>query len=175
VGRTHVAELARRPGAIGLRARQLIASPKTAESWLEVYLIDLVGTLKIQDSTPYLLDVVGQDGDLVNERAADALGKLGSAALAAEIANCYADATDAFQTYTPGGLSSMRSPEAEAALVRIFEITSEDLDRNTFVADDLCDMCTTAALPILIDQIQCGQYQPGITNEESSRNPKTPD
>ena len=142
---------------------QLIASAKTAESWLEVYLIDLVGALRIQDATPYLLDVVGQDGDLVNERAADALGKLGSAALAAEIADRYADATGAFQTYTPGGLSSMRSPEAEAALVRILEVTRNDLDRNTFVADDLCDMCTTVALPTLIDQVERGQYEPGVT------------
>ncbi len=158
-----VDELARRPGAIGLRAMQLIASGKTAKSWLEVYLIDLVGTLKIQDATPYLLDVVGQDGDLVNERAANALGKVGSAALAAEIADRYADASDAFQTYAPGGLSSMRSPEAETALARILEITRTDSDRNTFVADDLCDICTTVTLPTLIEMIERGQYEPGVT------------
>ncbi len=158
-----VDELAKHPGEVEVRALELISSPKTADSWLEVYLIDLVGTLRVQDAIPFLFNAVGQDGDLVNEHAADALGKIGTAELAAEIADRYAEATDDFQRYTPSALASMRSPAGETALVRVLDITSNDPDRNTFVADDLCDMCTTVAFPTLLDKIERGQFEPGIT------------
>ena len=122
-----------------------------------------MGELRLEVAVPFLLEIVSRDGDLVNEHAAAAIGQIGTATLAAEIADRYAEATDDFQRYTPSGLASMRSLDAEAALMRILDLTSHDPDRTTFVADDLCDMCTTVAFPMLLDRIEHGQFEPGIT------------
>jgi len=141
----------------------LIAAPKTAGSWLEVYFIDLAGRLQLEAAIPFLLDVIGEDGDLVNEHAARALGMIGTSALAAEIADRYTDSSETFQIYTPSGLASMRTNEAESALVRILGICRDNSERATAVADELCEIATTVALPTLLDMVEKGDFEPFMT------------
>jgi hypothetical protein len=93
-----------------------------------------------------------------------AFGRISSDDLATQIAESYPNATEPFRVYVPGALSAMRSPAAEAALARILPLLDDELDRATFVADDLCDLATTVAYPGLVERVEDGRFAPFVTS-----------
>ena len=145
------------------RAMELFAKEATRDSWLEVFLIELVGKLRHEPAAAHLFDVVGRGGDFMKERAAHALGRIATDAVAREIVERYPAATEEFQIYVPNGLASMRTPGAESALVGILRLVEDDAERATFVADDLCDLATTHAFSKLVAWVEAGRFMPGIT------------
>jgi hypothetical protein len=159
-----VEALARFPDESTARLMELFAKEETRDRWLEVFLVDLAGELRHEPAAPHLLDIVSRDGDFVNERAAGALGRISSDDLVAQITERYPNATEPFRVYVPGALSAMRSSAAEAALARILPLLDDDLDRATFVADDLCDLATTVAYPGLVERVEDGRFAPWITS-----------
>jgi hypothetical protein len=80
-----VEALARFQDDSAARAMDLFAKEETRDRWLEVFLVDLAGELRHEPAAPHLFDVVSRDGDFVNDRAALALGRIATDAVAAQI------------------------------------------------------------------------------------------
>lgn len=158
-----VRAIARHPEQAAARGLEVLSGqrPRAAvEANMELLAVEIFDRVRYPGPLAPLLRILGEDGDYANERAADALVRVGTpevvAALAARLPG-----TDAFFDYAPGAIARIRRPESEALLLRLLEAET-DLYRRTDLAMYLLDLCPTSAeaLGIVEEMVEEGEYDP---------------
>jgi hypothetical protein len=107
-----------------------------------------------------VLQIAGDDaGDFANERAVDALVRLGTPEVVAAVEAGLPSRTDAFRVFAPSVLARIKRPASEDAFVRLIE-REDGLVDPTFVAMHLCKLATTSreALGVIEQMVVVGAY-----------------
>jgi hypothetical protein len=128
------------------------------EANMELLAVELFGRIRYPGPLEPLLRLLGEEGDYVNERVADALVRVGTPEVVAAVASGL-PGTEPFLTYAPGVIARIRRPESEAVLLRLLEAET-DLYRRTELAMYLLDLCATSAeaLGLVEQMVEDGAY-----------------
>jgi hypothetical protein len=141
VPRDLVGALKRFPELAGPRCLEVFRSAPTLP-WLHVHAIELAGAIRLSEAIAHLLDVIGGEGDYVNDRATDALVSIGSADVVLRVAERFPGGGSVFRMYAPAVLERIKRPESEAAVLELFRKEEDPFDRARF-ARGLFKLCTT--------------------------------
>jgi hypothetical protein len=141
--------------------------PETrAGFWWETFASMLFGRVRLPALEERLLAIVGdEDGDFGNDRAVDALVRVGTPEVIAAVEERLPSSGPTFALYALGVLARIKRPESEAALVRLLGRDDVPCD-PTVVAMHLCDLCTTSreALGGIERMVLEGDYDPMLVD-----------
>jgi hypothetical protein len=162
-----VRALAAYPERAGERALASLPGPAPeddAASWMEAFAVLIFGRVPMPALAAGLLDILGVDVDLyLNERASDALVRLGTPEVVEAIEQRLPGSTRPFSTYGAGVLSEIKIPESEAACLRLLE-RSADVRTRTQYASCLYHLCasTPEAFAAIAAMVLTGRYDPEL-------------
>jgi hypothetical protein len=160
-----VRALAAHPERAGERALAILRGPAPTSdvtSWEETFSVLIAERVPLPAFDARLLDILGQQGDVyLNERAGDALVRLGTPAVVAAIEERIHGEASRFQIFGRGVLSQIKIPEAEAACVRLLGRSAALLERTEY-ACCLYYLCasTPEALGAIAAMVFTGRYDP---------------
>jgi len=141
VPRDLVGALKRFPELAAPRCLEVFRSAPTLP-WLHVHAIELAGAIRLSDAIAHLLDVIGGEGDYVNDRATDAVVSIGSSDVVLRVADRFPAGSPVFRMYAPAVLERIKRPESETAVLELFRKEEDPFDRARF-ARALFKLCTT--------------------------------
>ena len=163
-----VRALAAHPERAGERALAILRGPVPADdvaSWEETFSVLIFERVPMPAFDARLLDIHGvQDGDLyLNERATDALVRLGTPEVVAAVEQRIPGATSAFQIYGRGVLTQIKIPESETACLRMLGRSAGVRDRTEY-ASCLYHLCasTPEAFGVIAAMVLMGRYDPEL-------------
>ena len=154
-----VEALARHCQAAGALVSDYLSGPRRAEEWMELFVVQLAGALRHEPVTDRLLELLGDDGDLMVEDAVLALARIGTPAVIEGVEAYYRGAEWGPRLSATSVLGRIKRPESEAALMRLMQ-TETDTGLLTSVAMYLCDLCTTEGLEPIRRIIVEDRYDP---------------
>ena len=162
--------LARRPDLAADRAVALLRD-ESVRDWREVMVADLAGEMRLRtpEAIEALIDKLGdEEADILWETAGEALVRVGDPAVVARLAERFGPAEWGFKISAAGVLGRIKTPEAEAAVLRLLP-GEADREVVTFLASSLLDLCPTDrdALESVRRIILEERYEPGTADLKS--------
>ncbi len=142
VPRDLVGAMKRFPELASPRCLEVFRSAPSMPPWLHVHAIELAGEIRLSEATEHLLEVIGGEGDYVNDRATDALVSIGTADVAVRVAERFASGGAVFRMYAPAVLERIKRPESERIVLDLFRKEEDPFDRAR-LARGLFKLCTT--------------------------------
>jgi hypothetical protein len=125
------------------------------ESFMELYLCELVGELKLDAGLPFLLRCLAKENELLNEEASEALVKLGTAETVQALEALYPQGTPDFRIYAANVLMNIKLPEAEMALIGLWRNEADPVIA-AILAAGLCKLLSVQAIPLIREMIYQG-------------------
>lgn len=123
--------------------------------WDDVYLCCLAGELKNDDNIEFLLDSLENGEDLLCEKAAEALSRIGSPRVIRETADRFARADLGFKIFAGGVFEGMQTEDCETAVIKL--LTGErDVTAKTVLADALCGMFSEKGITSCLNMLRDG-------------------
>lgn len=166
-GELLVKELAKRPDLNPAEVLERLHRAKENDSWYElIYLTMLAGQLKLNEAIPLFVDQLGSESDYLAEATVDALVRIGTKQVIAEIERRFPDSEWDFCLFAGNVLARSKLPESEQALMRLLPI-EQDRSIATVLADGLCKQLSTDGIPLVIQQIERGYDSMMLSLEES--------
>jgi hypothetical protein len=162
-----VRALAAHPERAGERALAILRGPAPASdvaSWEETFSVLIFERVPMPAFDARLLDILGQEGDLyLNERATDALVRLGTPEVVAAIEQRIPGDSMAFLIYGRGVLAQIKIPESEATCLRLLGRSAALPDRTEY-ASCLYHLCasTPEAFGAIAAMVLAGLYDPEL-------------
>ncbi|WP_406686192.1 SEC-C metal-binding domain-containing protein [Rossellomorea vietnamensis] len=131
-----------------------------------VYTVYMAGEIREESVIPQLVNLFKDEEaeDLLLEEVANALVKIGTDQVVREVEKVALYGNTYF--YTLDVLGRIKSPEAEQALLRLFDQT-DDLTAKTLIADYLCQQLSAEAIPKIEALIEEGYDENMLCLEES--------
>jgi hypothetical protein len=162
-----VRALTAHPESAGERALAILrgAAPTSdVASWEETFSVLIFERVPMPAFDARLLDILGHDGDLyLNERASDALVRLGTPEVVTAIEQRIPGGTSPLRIYGRGVLSQIKIPDSEVACLRLLG-RSANLRERTEYATCLYHLCasTTEAFGAIAAMVLTGRYDPEL-------------
>lgn len=128
-------------------------------SWLEIFLVNLAGARRVQETVPLLVQKYWIDTSFLLERCSDALAKIGDPEAVRLIGEAYPEAEWRFRNYTSSFLGRIKSPVSEATLTRLLASES-DVTLRTSLCLGLLNLFSRDALEIVRREILAERYDP---------------
>ena len=143
--------------AAGRALDRLRGGPR--DDWMEIFCVRLLGELRHAPAAEVLIERLLEDADVLRERVADALTRIGTADVVRRIEAFYPGKEWHVRLYTDDPLARIKRPESEAALLRLIgDEKDEDLAGN--LAASLCELCTMDGLEVVRRIILEERYDP---------------
>jgi hypothetical protein len=155
--------------AVAERATQLASAP--SDDCRDIFAIDVLAELRHRPALDMLVARfidANEDDDVEHETLMVAIPRVGGADAVYDIEPPFADiGLPAYLNYGIGLLGRIKHPDAEAALIRIFDRTPNPDDR-TYIAMALTSLITTDALPRLRDIVLAKEYDSRVIDLDRS-------
>lgn len=126
----------------------------------------LAGDLRLKEAIPFLMDNLRIDGDLICERAVDALSKIGTEEVVKGIRDCFLHEDWHFRLYATGVLGRIKLPASEEAIMQLLPLVDE-VDIATSLSDCLCKLLSDKGVPVVKELIDEGYDRQILSLEES--------
>lgn len=132
-------------------------------SWLEIFLIDLVGHCRVKAAIPVLMDKFMVDGEISLERVSLALGRIQDPEIPLLIKARYFNEPEHFRIYAGGCLERFYHPNAGSALLEL--APKEELEwLRTSMLSGLCGIFDHQGLELVLDVARRGDYDRHIAD-----------
>ena len=143
----------------------LLTDPETKESWLESYLIDLVGFRRLGEAIPALVDMLRGDEASLPDNCSQALARIGHPEIVRRIRSCYAAESWSFRDSSAGLLGEIKHPESETAILAFLE-EEKDIDIRTELCHGLCQLFSERGVEVVRQEVDDGYRGWIVTLEE---------
>lgn len=143
---------------------EALRSKKAQGQWIQVWLTDLIGEMKITESIPDIVDQLTIDSDYLLESSMYALGKIGDPIACDLIERRYHNETDCFKIYAAGVFEMIHFPKSIELLIKVFRQEDDD-DQKILLIGSILDMNSKKGFSSVINAII--QYE-----EEFEYNPE---
>jgi uncharacterized protein YecA (UPF0149 family) len=137
-------------------------SQETTDYHFELYMVQIAGGLKIQETVPYLFRILIDSDflDIVNDECTRALGKIGGREVVGQVELLYPNYKD-IRPQLASILESIPYNYSEDLVIRLLK-NEADIENKTFLAESLCGMFSLKAAGLIIEIIENEQYAPSI-------------
>ncbi|MDW7650385.1 MAG: SEC-C metal-binding domain-containing protein [Bacillota bacterium] len=132
----------------------------------ENYLTLLAGELRLKAAIPFLFEKLRIDADLLCEKAAESLVKIGTDDVVLQLKDSFLQETSSFQIFTASIFGRIKSAECERALLDIIPKTEDNLIQ-TILADCFCNLISEKGIPFVRELIYTGYDRSLLSLEES--------
>lgn|GEM_PF-1996556 len=146
--------------------RQGIRNFEEKQSWLGIFLVDLIGERRISEAVPDLLHLIHSqsESDYLLERAMKALVKIGDLEIVRLVQSLFPTADQTFQLWSCDLLASIKREESVDAILALLEVV-KDVTMRTFLCIALGSLFSERAIPVIEQQIQSGYDNTLVTLE----------
>jgi hypothetical protein len=126
-------------------------------TWLEIFLVDLAGEMRLEQAIPLIVKKLHLGGDVLSEACVDALGKIGTDAVAEAITEGWQEADWDYRLYAT---SALEKAHADATVRKCFELLplDKDLDIKTKLADALLAQFAEEGIEPVREMVQNRRY-----------------
>jgi hypothetical protein len=152
-----VCALALHPDRSAARCSEVFADSSLNDTLLHTFAVELAGVIRLEAATPHLLDLLAGNGDYLNDRAVDALVRIGTPDVARQTASRFFESTDIYRIYAPAVLDNIKLAESETAALGLLRETQDFEDRSR-LALTLFSLCTTEGFDDLHRITATGDY-----------------
>lgn len=141
-----------------------LSHEKTDNYHLELYLVELAGRLKIEETVPFLFRIFKETDpmSIVHDQLINVLGMIGTVQVVNGIENLYHSKKD-LRNGLASVLKYIPHDYSEDCGIRLFK-SEKEVSTKTFLASSLCDIFSIKAADIILHMIKNKQYEPIITN-----------
>jgi hypothetical protein len=130
------------------------------------YLAKMAGELRLAESVPFLIPLLGDYNDVLSENVGDALVRIGTVEVIENIEQKFSEEEWDFCLFAAGVLGRIKRQESEQAIMRLLPVEL-DLGIATNLADGLCKLLCKEGIPLVVDQIKQGYDTMMLSLEES--------
>lgn len=150
-------ELANRPDLSKRVIRQYLEVdyPEDYDGYDDIYACELAGLLRMEEYIPQLIKYLHSDADLLLEKAAVALTRIGTLDVIRAIQREFQSADWSFRLFAGGVLGTIKHPVAEQTMLQLIQSESDDSIR-TILAANLCNILSVEGIPIIKQVIADG-------------------
>ena len=142
----------------------LLKSPDNEHSWLEIFLIDLVGERRVHETISILVDKFRIDTDYMLERCSEALAKIGDPESVRLIRNAFPNESWSYRLYTSSLLGKIKVQESEDAIIALLE-SEGDTTIRTNLCLGLCKLFSRRGVDVVRQEIR-KQYDSSLVELE---------
>jgi hypothetical protein len=116
-----------------------------ALTWLEIFLVQIAGTMRYEPAIPLIIKKFLIDGELLNEECRKALTKIGTDAVVRAVRDAYPQAPNHFRLYSAEILGDIHSDLVVSAGLELLPLEL-DPELRTWLAIALVDQFSTEAI-----------------------------
>jgi hypothetical protein len=116
-----------------------------ALTWLEIFLVQMAGSMRFEPAIPLIITKFLVDGDVLNEECDKALTKIGTDAVVRAVRDKYPQAPHHFRLYSSGIFGDIHSDLAVSAGLELLALEL-DLVMRMWLANALVDQFSTEAI-----------------------------
>lgn len=142
-----------------------LGMPDEVGSWLEIFLIKLVGVRRIREAIPLLTERFKIDTDFMLERCNDALAQIGDPEAVRLVRAEFLAQNWNYRLYSNGVFSHIKHPDSEAAALALLE-EETDVGIRTNLCLNLCELISAPAIDVVRKEIEQGYDRMIVSLEE---------
>lgn len=146
------------PGTVALC--DMLQAADQDEGWLEIFIVDLVGIRRANESVPLLVEKYRIDTDYLLERCSRALARIGDPEAVRLVGQAFRNGNWHYRNYASALLPRIKSPLSEDTLIELLE-SEEDLDIRTSLHIGLLELFSRRGVEIVHRDILDRRYNPG--------------
>jgi SEC-C motif len=141
---------------LGKKVEDFETDPMT---WLEIFLVELAGEMRLEPAIPLIVDKLHECGELLSEQCVEALGKIGTDAAAQAVAEGWLEAVWDYRLYASSALEYIHS---DTTVVKCLELLPKDKDLGirTRLADALLSQFASEGIEPVREMVQRRAYDP---------------
>jgi HEAT repeat protein len=127
--------------------------------WMEVFLVELAGEMRLEPAIPLIVKKLHEDGDYLLEECIEALGKIGTDAAAEAVTEGWLEAKWDYRLYATTALEYIHS---DTTVRKCLELLPQDKDLNirTKLADALLSQFADEGIEPVREIVQREDYDP---------------
>ena len=160
-------------GRCDLEVEEIIKDIKNVDfineygTYYEGYLTYFLGELRYEPSIPYLVGMLGSDGDLFNEEALKALCKIGSNEVVKCIVEKFHNGTWDFKLYASSVFNAIKTDYCEKEVSELLK-KEKSIDIKTKLASSLCEMFSLSKEDYIKDMVIKEEYDSSMLDLRES-------
>ncbi|HEV3260421.1 MAG TPA: SEC-C metal-binding domain-containing protein [Gemmataceae bacterium] len=141
---------------LGKQVEDFETDPMT---WLEIFLVMVAGEMRLEQAVPLIVKKLHIMGDVLSEQCVEALGKIGTAAAAAAVAEGWLESEWDYRLYATSALEKIHS---DTTVRKCLELLPQDkeLDIRTKLADALLAQFADEGIEPVRQMVQKRAYDP---------------
>ena len=126
-------------------------------TWLEIFLVDLAGEMRLERAIPLVVKKLHMMGDVLSEACVDALGKIGTDTAAEVVTEGWLEADWDYRLYATSALEKIH---ADATVRKCLELLTldKDIDIKTKLADALLAQFAEEGIEPVREMVQNRRY-----------------
>ncbi len=126
-------------------------------TWLEIFLVQLAGEMRLEPATPLIVKKLHECGDVLSEECVDALGKIGTDAAAEAVTKGWGKAVWDYRLYATSALEKIHSDTTVRKCLELLP-KDKDLDIRTKLADALLGQFSDEGIEPVREMVQRRAY-----------------
>jgi hypothetical protein len=128
-------------------------------TWLEIFLVELAGEMRLERAIPLVVKKLHECGDVLSEECVEALGKIGTDAAAQAVAEGWLESEWDYRLYATSALEKIHS---DTTVLKCLELLPQDkdLDIRTKLADALLSQYADEGIEPVREMVQRRAYDP---------------
>jgi len=140
-----------------LLAKEIVDFETDPMTWLEIFLVELAGEMRLEPAIGLVVKKLHEDGDVLSEACVEALGMIRTAAAAYAVTEGWLEATWDYRLYATSALERIH---CDATVRKCLELLpqDDDLDIRTGLADALLSQFADEGIEPVREMVQRGTY-----------------
>jgi len=128
-------------------------------TWLEIFLVELAGEMRLERAIPLVVKKLHECGDVLSEECVEALGKIGTDAAAEAVTDGWLEAVWDYRLYATSALEKIHS---DTTVRKCLELLPQDkeLDIRTKLADALLGQFADEGIEPVRQMVERRAYDP---------------
>jgi hypothetical protein len=128
-------------------------------TWLEIFLVELAGEMRLERAVPLIVKKLHECGDVLSEECVDALGKIGTDAAAEAVTEGWLEAVWDYRLYATSALEKIHSDTTVRKCLELLP-QDKDLDIKTQLADALLGQFADEGIEPVRRMVEQRAYDP---------------
>jgi hypothetical protein len=128
-------------------------------TWLEIFLVELAGEMRLERVTPLVVKKLHECGEVLSEECVEALGKVGTDAAAEAVAEGWLESEWDYRVYATSALEKIHSETTARKCLELLP-QDKDLDIRTKLADALLSQFADQGIEPVREMVQRRAYDP---------------
>lgn len=126
-------------------------------TWLEIFLVELAGEMRLERAIPLVVKKLHECGDVLSEECVEALGKIGTDAAAGSVAEGWLESEWDYRLYATSALEKIHSDTTVRKCLELLP-QDKDLDIRTKLADALLSQYADEGIEPVREMVQRRAY-----------------